>query len=79
MRRIYTRILLLLLYVVVLGYVLYPRGASLGEGEGLRWLLVMGGSLLLVLVLFFLLCYREKKRESYDYGYYPKEKEQKEP
>ena len=36
MRRIYTRILLLLLYVVVLGYVLYPRGASLGEGEGLR-------------------------------------------
>ena len=41
MRRIYTRILLLLLYVVILGYVLYPRGASLREGEGLRWLLVM--------------------------------------
>ncbi len=78
MRRIYTRILLLLLYVVILGYVLYPRGASLGEGEGLRWLLVMGGSLLLVLVLFLLLRYREKKRESYDYGYYPKEEEQKE-
>ena len=78
MRRIYTRIFLLLLYVVILGYVLYPRGASLGEGEGLRWLLVMGGSLLLVLVLFLLLRYREKKRESYDYGYYPKEEEKEE-
>ena len=79
MRRIYTRILLLLLNVVVLGYVLYPRGASLGEGEGLRWLLVMGSSLLLVVLLFLLLRYREKNRESYDYGYYPKEEEKKVP
>lgn len=70
MNRIYLRIALLGLYLALLGYILYPTGASLSEGEGLRWLLTMGGTLVVILLLFFLLRYRFRRGQRYTYGYY---------
>jgi len=51
MNSIRLRILLLLLYLVVLGVYLYPKGAALTDAAGLQWLLVMGGTLLIILLL----------------------------
>ena len=70
MNRIYLRILLLIAYLGVIAYVLYPTGSRLSDEEGLRWLLTMGGTLLIILVLFLLLHYRKQRRERYTYGYY---------
>ena len=70
MNRIYLRILLLIAYLGVIAYVLYPTGSRLSDEEGLRWLLTMGGTLLIILVLFLLLRYRKQRREHYTYGYY---------
>lgn len=78
MNRITVRILFLLLYLGAVGYFLYPSGASIGEGEGLRWLLTMGGTLLVILLLFLLLRYRQRRRDRYTYGYYEEEKSKKE-
>ena len=46
MKSIKLRVLLLLLYLVVLGVYLYPKGASLSDPAGVQWLAVMGGTLL---------------------------------
>ena len=67
MNRLYLRILLLIAYLGVIAYVLYPTGSRLSDEEGLRWLLTMGGTLL---ILFLLLRYRKQRRERYTYGYY---------
>ena len=70
MNRLYLRILLLIAYIGVIAYVLYPPVTRLRDAEGLRWLLTMGGTLLIILVLFLLLRYRKQRRERYTYGYY---------
>lgn len=70
MNRILLRIVLLLVYLGVLAYILYPSGSSLTDPDGLRWLLTMGGTLLIIVVLFLLLRYRQRRREKYSYGYY---------
>ena len=70
MNRLYLRILLLIAYLGVIAYVLYPTGSHLSDEEGLRWLLTMGGTLLIILVLFLLLRYSKQRRERYTYGYY---------
>lgn len=77
MNRIYLRILLLVLYLGVLAYFLYPTGSSLTDSEGLRWLLTMGGTLLVILILFLLLRYRLRRRERYTYGYYEEDKQER--
>lgn len=74
MNRIYLRIVLLLVYLGVLGYFLYPTGASFGSEATYRWLLTMGGTLGVIVLLFLLLRYRQRRRERYDYGYYDQEK-----
>ena len=51
MKSIKLRVLLLLLYLVVLGVYLYPKGASLSDPEGVQWLAVMGGTLLVIVLL----------------------------
>ena len=52
MKSIKLRVLLLLLYLVVLGVYLYPQGASLSDPAGVQWLAVMGGTLLVIILLF---------------------------
>ena len=64
MKRIQIRIALLLLYVGVLGYFFYPKGYSPLEGEGLRWTLTFAGVLILLIALYLILRYREKKRSN---------------
>ena len=76
MNRLYLRILLLIAYLGVIAYVLYPTGSRLSDEEGLRWLLTMGGTLLIILVLFLLLRYRKQRRECYTYGYYDDQEQQ---
>jgi hypothetical protein len=75
MKRIQIRIALLLLYVGVLGYFFYPKGLSPLEGEGLRWTLTFAGVLILLIALYLILRYREKKRSKYEYGQYPEKGE----
>ena len=77
MNSIRLRILLLLLYLVILGVYLYPKGAALTDAAGLQWLLVMGGTLLIILLLALLLRYRVRRRDEAEYGYYPKDDEPK--
>ena len=55
MKSIKLRVLLLLLYLVVLGGYLYPKGASLSDPAGVQWLAVMGGTLLVIVLLFLVL------------------------
>ena len=50
MKSIKLRVLLLLLYLVVLGVYLYPKGASLSDPAGVQWLAVMGGTLLVIVL-----------------------------
>ena len=61
MKSIKLRVLLLLLYLVVLGVYLYPKGASLSDPAGVQWLAVMGGTLLVIVLLFLVLRYRERR------------------
>lgn len=77
MKSIKLRILLLLLYLVVLGVYLYPQGASLSDPAGVQWLAVMGGTLLVIVLLFLVLRYRERRRDQAEYGYYPKDEKNK--
>lgn len=77
MKSIKLRVLLLLLYLVVLGVYLYPQGASLSDPAGVQWLAVMGGTLLVIVLLFLVLRYRERRRDQAEYGYYPKDEEDK--
>ena len=77
MKSIKLRVLLLLLYLVVLGVYLYPQGASLSDPAGVQWLAVMGGTLLVIILLFLVLRYRERRRDQAEYGYYPKDEEDK--
>ena len=77
MKSIKLRILLLLLYLVVLGVYLYPQRASLSDPEGVQWLAVMGGTLLVIVLLFLVLRYRERRRDHDEYGYYPKDEKDK--
>ena len=77
MKSIKLRVLLLLLYLVVLGVYLYPKGASLSDPAGVQWLAVMGGTLLVIVLLFLVLRYRERRRDYTEYGYYPKDEKDK--
>ena len=77
MKSIKLRVLLLLLYLVVLGVYLYPQGASLSDPAGVQWLAVMGGTLLVIILLFLVLRYRERRRDQAEYGYYPKDEKDK--
>lgn len=77
MKSIKLRVLLLLLYLVVLGVYLYPQGASLSDPAGVQWLAVMGGTLLVIVLLFLVLRYRERRRDQAEYGYYPKDEKDK--
>lgn len=77
MKSIKLRVLLLLLYLVVLGVYLYPQGASLSDPAGVQWLAVMGGTLLVIVLLFLVLRYRERRRDQAEYGYYPKDEKNK--
>ena len=77
MKSIKLRILLLLLYLVVLGVYLYPQGASLSDPAGVQWLAVMGGTLLVIVLLFLVMRYRERRRDQAEYGYYPKDEKDK--
>lgn len=77
MKSIKLRVLLLLLYLVVLGVYLYPQGASLSDPAGVQWLAVMGGTLLVIVLLFLVLRYRERRRDYAEYGYYPKDEKDK--
>ena len=77
MNSIRLRILLLLLYLVVLGVYLYPKGAALTDAAGLQWLFVLGGTLLVILLLALLLSYRARRHDEAEYGYYPKDDEPK--
>ena len=77
MKSIKLRFLLLLLYLVVLGVYLYPQGASLSDPAGVQWLAVMGGTLLVIVLLFLVLRYRERRRDQAEYGYYPKDEKNK--
>ena len=77
MKSIKLRVLLLLLYLVVLGVYLYPQGASLSDPAGVKWLAVMGGTLLVIALLFLVLRYRERRRDQAEYGYYPKDEKDK--
>lgn len=77
MKSIKLRVLLLLLYLVVLGVYLYPQGASLLDPAGVQWLAVMGGTLLVIVLLFLVLRYRERRRDQAEYGYYPKDEKNK--
>ena len=77
MKSIKLRVLLLLLYLVVLGGYLYPKGASLSDPAGVQWLAAMGGTLLVIVLLFLVLRYRERRRDQAEYGYYPKDEKDK--
>lgn len=77
MKSIKLRVLLLLLYLVVLGGYLYPKGASLSDPAGVQWLAAMGGTLLVIVLLFLVLRYRERRRDYAEYGYYPKDEKDK--
>lgn len=77
MKSIKLRVFLLLLYLVVLGVYLYPKGASLSDPAGVQWLAVMGGTLLVIVLLFLVLRYRERRRDHVEYGYYPKDEKDK--
>ena len=77
MKSIKLRVLLLLLYLVVLGVYLYPKGASLSDPAGVQWLAVMGGTLRVIVLLFLVLRYRERRRDHAEYGYYPKDEKDK--
>ena len=43
----------------------------------MQWLAVMGGTLLVIVLLFLVLRYRERRRDHAEYGYYPKDEEDK--
>ena len=65
MKSIKLRVLLLLLYLVVLGVYLYPKGASLSDPACVQWLAVMGGTLLVIVLLFLVLRYKGGKTKCY--------------
>ena len=43
----------------------------------MQWLAVMGGTLLVIVLLFLVLRYRERRRDQAEYGYYPKDEKDK--
>ena len=43
----------------------------------MQWLAVMGGTLLVIVLLFLVLRYRERRRDHVEYGYYPKDEKDK--
>ena len=62
---------------MVLGVYLYPKGAALTDAAGLQWLLVMGGTLLIILCLHSSCATVHADVMRLNSGYYPKDDEPK--